>query len=412
MAILSALRIQSDFISIQSINVRRKPLPLVASTAYLRGCAKDGHSDPPIVASRPRSIGGDALVVGLSEKQISGIYQLLFRKECIEQGQSAKRRFDSFEGREHTVKTSILVHNLNRVDDLRRCLASIAIQSHRPLELVLLDAGSTDGSLDVIAEYAETLRSCGIEFRFAPCCMMGVAASRNHAASQATGELLIFIDNDACFESKNVLENVAIKFSIDTDLAILAFGILQREGQCPDLSAWVYRRSAERWARTPFETFTFAGAAFCARADVFNGLGGFWSYLQYSREEEELAMGTIHAGWKILYSPDILVRHFPNPIGRFSAGQRRWIELRNGILVMWRRLPIPIAVVAVTARILMMSAKTLLRNQGSPLRLLSAVQNARFEWRTSHLQRAPISCASVIRYAALHFSSAYVRRTI
>lgn len=310
------------------------------------------------------------------------------------------------------MKASILVHNMNRADDLRRCLASIAIQSHRPLELVLLDAGSMDGSLDVIAEYAETLRSCDIEFRFARCCMMGVAASRNHAASQATGELLIFIDNDACFESQNAIENVAIKFSTDTDLAILAFGVLERERQCPDLSAWVYRRSAERWAKTPFETFTFAGAGFCTRADVFNGLGGFWAHLQYSREEEELAIGTIHAGWKILYSPDILVRHFPNPIGRFNVGQRRWTELRNGILVMWRRLPIPIALAAISARILMMSVKVLMRKQGSLLGLLSAVKSAMFEWRTSHLQREPISCVSVIRYAALHFSPAYVRRIV
>lgn len=310
------------------------------------------------------------------------------------------------------MKASILIHNLNRADDLRRCLASAGRQTYRPLELVLLDAGSIDGSLDVIAEYADALQAAEIEVRFVRCDSMGVAASRNHAARHATGELLTFIDNDACFESYDAIDKVVRAFSADANLAVLAFKALKSEKRCLDLSAWVYRRSPERWAGIPFQTFTFAGCGFCMRADVFASLGGFWSHLQYSREEEELAMGTIHAGWKILYSPDIVVRHFPNPIGRSSLAMRRWTELRNGLLVMWRRLPIPIALAAISARILMMSVKVLMRKQGSLLGLLSAVKSAMFEWRTSHLQREPISCVSVIRYAALHFSSAYVRRQI
>ena len=48
------------------------------------------------------------------------------------------------------MKISVCVHNKDRADVLERCLDSILAQSHRPLEAVILDAGSSDGSQGVI----------------------------------------------------------------------------------------------------------------------------------------------------------------------------------------------------------------------------------------------------------------------
>jgi GT2 family glycosyltransferase len=305
------------------------------------------------------------------------------------------------------VKVSILVHNLNRAHDLRRCLASISRLTYRPLELVILDAGSSDGSLDVIRDFEKELQSKSIEVRFVPCELMGVAESRNFAARFATGTLLVFIDNDACFDQPDAIQRIIKRFEASPDLGLLAFRLLDHEKPTDDPLTWVYRRPSERWASIPFLTFTFAGAGFCIRASVFTKLGGFWSKLHYSREEEDLAMGIIHAGFKILYSPDLVVRHFPNPKGRFSIAERRRIELRNGILVIWRRFPIPIALVAGGLRALTMSAKMTMRRQGSPFHLLSVVATAVSDLPATRSDRATISLASLRRYVLLHFSSAY-----
>jgi len=53
------------------------------------------------------------------------------------------------------MKLSIITINFNNADGLRKTLASIAAQSYRDIEHVIVDAASTDGSVDIIREYAE-----------------------------------------------------------------------------------------------------------------------------------------------------------------------------------------------------------------------------------------------------------------
>ena len=305
------------------------------------------------------------------------------------------------------MKVSILVHNLDRADDLRRCLDSVCRQTYRPLELVLLDAGSTDNSLNVIGECRERLRECGIEMSFVSCSLMGVAASRDLAAARASGELLTFLDNDAILDATDTIQRAAAKFASDSRVGIVAFRVLERERTTIDRATWVYRRSADRWASVPFLTFTFAGGGCCIRSNLFASLGGFWQALRYAREEEDLAIGLIDAGYQILYAPDVVIRHFPSPRGRSSINERRWIELRNGLLVLWRRFPMPIAISAIVVRVGSMCIKVVLRKEGSVIRVFSAIQDAVVEWNRSRLTRKCISWQSTVRYAALHFTDAY-----
>lgn len=51
------------------------------------------------------------------------------------------------------MKISIVTINYNNVEGLKRTLASVAEQSYRDLEHIIIDGGSTDGSVDVIKEY-------------------------------------------------------------------------------------------------------------------------------------------------------------------------------------------------------------------------------------------------------------------
>ena len=53
------------------------------------------------------------------------------------------------------MKLSIVTINYNNAEGLRRTLASVAAQTYRDIEHVIVDAASTDGSVDVIKEYAD-----------------------------------------------------------------------------------------------------------------------------------------------------------------------------------------------------------------------------------------------------------------
>lgn len=57
------------------------------------------------------------------------------------------------------MKLSIITINYNNTEGLRRTLASVASQTFRDYEHIIVDGGSTDGSVEVIREYEQSLAS-------------------------------------------------------------------------------------------------------------------------------------------------------------------------------------------------------------------------------------------------------------
>ena len=54
------------------------------------------------------------------------------------------------------MKLSVVTINYNNADGLKKTLASVAAQTYRDIEHILIDGGSTDGSVEVIKEYVRT----------------------------------------------------------------------------------------------------------------------------------------------------------------------------------------------------------------------------------------------------------------
>ncbi|MEV4533274.1 glycosyltransferase [Asanoa sp. NPDC049518] len=82
------------------------------------------------------------------------------------------------------------VHNVARWLDI--CLESITAQTHRDLEVVLVDDGSTDGSGEIAAGWAAR----DTRFRVVHQANAGLGAARNAGAALATGAYLAFVDAD------------------------------------------------------------------------------------------------------------------------------------------------------------------------------------------------------------------------
>ncbi len=53
------------------------------------------------------------------------------------------------------IKLSIITINYNNAEGLRKTLASVAVQTYPNIEHIIVDGNSTDGSVDVIREYAD-----------------------------------------------------------------------------------------------------------------------------------------------------------------------------------------------------------------------------------------------------------------
>ena len=87
---------------------------------------------------------------------------------------------------------SVIVPVFNLEQDLPRCLDSILAQTHRALEVILVDDGSRDGSRAVMADYARRDRRIRPFFKENG----GVTSARLRGVAEATGEWVGFVDGD------------------------------------------------------------------------------------------------------------------------------------------------------------------------------------------------------------------------
>jgi len=93
-------------------------------------------------------------------------------------------------------KVSVIVPVYNAEHYLRQCLDSICAQTLRELEIICVDDGSTDGSSEILKEYA--VRDSRIQVITQE--NGGAGAARNRGLQAAAGECLLFLDSDDFFE--------------------------------------------------------------------------------------------------------------------------------------------------------------------------------------------------------------------
>lgn len=89
-------------------------------------------------------------------------------------------------------KLSIIVPIYNREKYLRKCLDSVINQTLKEIEIICVNDGSTDGSLEIINEYAKKDNRVKIINKENG----GVASARNAGMNVATAEYYTFIDSD------------------------------------------------------------------------------------------------------------------------------------------------------------------------------------------------------------------------
>ncbi len=134
---------------------------------------------------------------------------------------------------------SIMIPCYNTEKYLAKCLDSIINQTYTNLEIILLNDGSKDGSINIMKEYADKdsrIRIIDRENR-------GVAISRNELIASASGEYLMFIDSDDTVSEYIVEDMVDAMIETNSDLVMCP---LCRVYENTDLSKLVVDRRAGR----------------------------------------------------------------------------------------------------------------------------------------------------------------------
>lgn len=93
---------------------------------------------------------------------------------------------------------SVIIPVYNTAEYLPRCLNSILNNTYRDLEVICVNDGSPDNSLEVLNSYAEKDSRVKVIDQE----NSGVSAARNHGLDVATGEYIAFVDSDDWVHSR------------------------------------------------------------------------------------------------------------------------------------------------------------------------------------------------------------------
>ena len=123
---------------------------------------------------------------------------------------------------------SIIMPVYNAEKYLNRSIESIMNQTYNNIEIILVNDGSTDNSLEICTSYQEKdkrIKLINQENK-------GVSFARNKGIDEATGDYIMFIDSDDYIE-KNMIEDMVAKITKD-DIDLVISGIKMnyiRKGQ-------------------------------------------------------------------------------------------------------------------------------------------------------------------------------------
>ncbi len=167
------------------------------------------------------------------------------------------------------MKLSIVTVNLNGNRFLAESMNSTLGQDHQDLELLVIDGGSSDGSLATIQAAAE--RDPRVRWISEP--DKGIADAMNKGVSMATGSLVGILHSDDCYAGVGTLAAVAAGFASQPDALWLTGGLelINQEGQV-FRNFPVRRYSYSRLVRSNilFHPATFVRAETLRTSGMFN----------------------------------------------------------------------------------------------------------------------------------------------
>jgi len=94
------------------------------------------------------------------------------------------------------MRVTVIIPTYNEADVLQDCIESLGTQTFKDFEIVVVDDGSTDSTLNMLSGASKTLPS----FKFFEQKHLGAGAARNLGAKHAKGDILVFVDADMTFD--------------------------------------------------------------------------------------------------------------------------------------------------------------------------------------------------------------------
>ena len=115
--------------------------------------------------------------------------------------------------KEKTIMVSVIVPIYNVEEYLEECLESIRNQTYTNIEVILVNDGSTDGSIEICERFCQQDN----RFKLLTQENQGLSAARNRGVKESIGEYIMFVDSDDVVK-ENIVEVLFFYMNSDVDI--------------------------------------------------------------------------------------------------------------------------------------------------------------------------------------------------
>jgi len=209
----------------------------------------------------------------------------------------------------NTPLITIGILNRDGLDRLKKTIPSILKQSYVNKEVLVIDNGSTDNSIEFLSSFQQIKIIKNKE-------NLGASKARNILVKNASGEYILMIDNDIEFFDENFLKKILKDYLKLDNPAFLSPLIIDHETNHLNPLALYFNklqpkkiRPEEIYAKGCFQMPGFQGCIFFFKKDVFFKLGGFDDIYPFNIDDYDMSARAYIFGYKNYVTTNLLAIH-------------------------------------------------------------------------------------------------------
>lgn len=245
---------------------------------------------------------------------------------------------------------SIVIVSWNGLHHLKQFLPSVAATDYSDFEIIIADNHSTDGTAEWVRNTYPECRIVTFDSNY------GYCGGNNRAVPYTSGEILIFLNNDARVDPAWLTPLNEI-FINDPGTAIVQPKILSHKspdqfeyagaaGGMIDRLGYTFCRGRlfdqveeDRGQYDDRATIFWAsGAAFAIRKDLFDELGGFDEEFEFHMEEIDLCWRAWNRGYRTRFQHESVVYHLGGGSLPMGSPRKVYYNYRNSLLMLSKNL--------------------------------------------------------------------------
>lgn len=238
--------------------------------------------------------------------------------------------------------STVIVLNCNGRHFLPDCLNSLEGNCPDECGVLVVDNGSTDGSLELLSSGYPWVRVLPMGDN------VGFAAGNNAGVKASDSEIVIFLNNDTRV-ARDWVEKLLMPFE-NPDVGAVSssmrrFGdpsVMDSAGGAIDHLAYSSDRGrgepACNWLEPGEILFPCGGAMAVRRSALEEPDRAFWEELFIYSEDLDLGISLRRRGWRVVYQPEAVVEHYFSGTTSSNSPLKELRCTRNRILVLRRHL--------------------------------------------------------------------------